>query len=211
LGTLLISAINRIESLITTKNMCTKIKWIPGHKNIRGKETVDRAAKQAARSKGEDMATPRSTHKPLKSARSVLIKRIAAHDWDTSWKSEACNAKQLHRITSKPNVTQGVKLYKTVSAWHQTAQLARLRTGHCSPNQYLHRFGIEESTMCECGNGAIESVQHYLLHCPRYEMQRAKLARKVGIGGLWMEKLLGYPEMIQSTLEYVRETRRFRF
>src|SRR5271155_1547288 len=32
--------------------------------------------------------------------------------------------------------------------------LARLRTGHCSLNQYLHRFGIEESPLCSCGNGA---------------------------------------------------------
>jgi hypothetical protein len=27
--------------------------------------------------------------------------------------------------------------------------------------------------------------------------------KEVGIGGMWIEKLLGYPEMIQYTLKYV--------
>jgi hypothetical protein len=37
------------------------------------------------------------------------------------------------------------------------------------------------------------------------------LAKKIGIGGMWVEKLLGYPEMVGYTPEYVKETRRFKF
>jgi hypothetical protein len=65
--------------------------------------------------------------------------------------------------------------------------------------------------MCDCSSGAIETVEHYLLHCPKYERQRAKLMKKAGIGGMWIEKLLGYPEIIRHTLEYVKETGRFKF
>ena len=66
--------------------------------------------------------------------------------------------------------------------------------------------------MCNRGSGTIKNIQHYLLHCPRYERQHAKLTKEVGIGGLWIERLLRYPEIIQTTiLEYVRETRRFKF
>jgi len=50
-----------------------------------------------------------------------------------------------------------------------------------------------------------------LLNCPTYDEQRAKLTKKVGIGGTWIEKLLGYPELIKHTLKYVEETKRMPF
>ena len=59
--------------------------------------------------------------------------------------------------------------------------------------------------------GSIENVEHYLLNCPTYDEQRAKLTKKVGLGGMWIEKLLGYPEFIKHTLKYVEETRRMPF
>ena len=108
--------------------------------------------------KGEDGTIQKSTHKPLKSVRSVLIKPIITHKWNTSWKSQTHDAKQLCRITNQPNVTQGIKLYKAINTWHQATQLARLRTGHCSLNQFLHQFGFEESRMCDYGSGAIENI-----------------------------------------------------
>jgi hypothetical protein len=128
----LISAINAIESLTNTRNMRVEIKWIPGHKDIEGNETVDKATKQAAKSKGEDPTIPKSTHKPLKSARSVLIQRTTTYDWNTLWKSQMHNAKQLRRITNKPNVAYGTKLYKAITTRRQAAQLARLRSTYWS-------------------------------------------------------------------------------
>jgi hypothetical protein len=119
------------------------------------------------------------------------------------------DAQHLRRIITKPNTVYGTKLYKGIPRRH-AAQLARLRTGHCGLNQYLHRFGHADSPLCDCGNAANEIVNHYLLDCPRYDRQ-AKLTRKVGVGGMRMEKLLGYREMVGDTLEYIMETRRFDF
>src|SRR5579859_5805458 len=42
---------------------------------------------------------------------------------------------------------QSTKIYKSITKRNDVTQIARLRTGHCSLNQYLHRFGIEESPM----------------------------------------------------------------
>ena len=210
---ILISTIHKIQSLVTTRNMTIKIEWVPGHENIHGNEEADKAAKEAAQSKGDDVNIPRSTYRPLKSARSINIKREIADDWDQAWQSQAPrDAKQLRRITSEPYTVRGSKLYNAVTLTrHEVAQLARLRTGHCSLNQYLHRFGHSESPRCKCDSGAIESVEHFLLHCSKYDKQRSRLVRKVGVGGMWMEKLLGYQSMIRHTLEYVQETGRLTF
>jgi len=142
---------------------------------------------------------------------SMVIKQLIYQDWKTSWETQNHDTRQLRCITKKINTSSGIKLYKNITNPRQAAQLARLRTGHCALNQYLYRFGHEESPMCDCDSGAIESVQHYLLYCPKYERQHAKLMKKVGIGGMWVEKLLGYPEMVEHTLEYVRETKRLKF
>jgi ribonuclease HI len=210
----LISAITKIQALVDERQMIIEIIWVPGHEDVAGNEKADEAAKEAAKSEGNDPSIPRSSHKPLKSARSVCIKREVTDDWNESWESQAPNrdAKQLRQITKKPNVLRGKKLYNTIAlSRHQTAQLARLRTGHCSLNQYLHRFGHAESPMCECGSGAIENVKHFLCHCPRYDRQRAKLVKKVGVCGMRIEKLLGRPRMIRHTLRYVEETGRLPF
>jgi hypothetical protein len=65
--------------------------------------------------------------------------------------------------------------------------------------------------MCECGSGAIENIEHFLIPCPRYDRQLAKLAKKVGVDGMWIEKLLERPRMTGHTLKYVDETGRFSF
>src|SRR5579859_2960008 len=204
---ILISVLEKIE---TVKALIPNIAlvWIPGHMNIAGNEKANKAARDAAKSKTPDV---NFIHKPLKSSRSNIINQTTKRDWLNAWKNGKDNAKQLRRITTKVQDQESKKLYNSIANRISLAQLARLRTGHCSLNQYLHRFGIEESPLCECGNGAIENVEHYLLHCPRYDRQRSKLRKKVGIGGMRIEKLLSYPEFINSALEFVKETGSFQF
>ena len=111
----------------------------------------------------------------------------------------------------KAQAQNGLAVYNSIDNRSQAVQIARLRTGHCSLNQYLHRFNIENSSECSCGNGSEETVEHYLLHCPNYDKEREKLFKRVGIDGMWIEKLLGHPKLIPKTLEYIKETKRFKF
>jgi len=52
---------------------------------------------------------------------------------------------QLRPIINYPDAIPSIKLYKVFSSRRAAAQLARLRTGHCSLNQFLHGFGFVES------------------------------------------------------------------
>jgi hypothetical protein len=193
--------------------MAIEIIWVPGHVNVEGNEKADEAAKEAARSEGNGMIA-RSIHQPLKSARSLCILKEIMEEWEESWQSQAPNrdSKLLRRITKDPNIPRGKKLYNNIAlSKHHTALLSRLHTGHCSLNVYLHRFGHAESPLCECNNGAIETVEHFLLHCPRFDKQRMQLVREVGVCGMRIEMLLGHRVMIRHTLKYVDGTRRLHF
>src|SRR5271169_797062 len=196
-----------LESLQEQKpDLKVSIIWIPGHMDIPGNEKADEEAKKAATST-QSRRTP-FNHNPLKSARNRTVKEKSNREWEQAWKNRNHNSRFLRRITTKPNVEKGPKLYNCITKRGQISQLARLRTGHCPLNQYLHRFNIEDSPLCECGSGAIETVEHYLLLCNRYDKERAALIAKVGVGGMWIERLLGHPKLIGHTLEFVKSTKR---
>ena len=63
--------------------------------------------------------------------------------------------------------------------------------------------------MCECKEGK-ETVEHFLLKCGRYERERDKLRRDVGVEGMRIAKLLGDPELVRSTITFIEDTRRFK-
>ena len=65
--------------------------------------------------------------------------------------------------------------------------------------------------MCGCGSGTIENMEHFLIHCLQYERQYARLRKQVGIGGMWIEKLLGDPELVQYMLDFIKNIKRFDF
>jgi len=57
--------------------------------------------------------------------------------------------------------------------WDQCVTVAQLHTGH-SPllAAYLHCIGRRDSATCPHGNGADETVEHLVLHCPAHVQAR---------------------------------------
>ena len=59
-------------------------------------------------------------------------------------------------------------------------------------NDQLHKWGLNDSNSCECGEP--KTVQHYLLTCTRYEEQREILRKRLvettGVPYLDLELLL---------------------
>ena len=168
------SILDNVESLQQQRPELTfSIVWIPGHEDIPGNEEVDAEAKRAAQP-GCTLGDP-FTHPPMKSARNATTQARIKMQWTKEWQEGKEDSKQLRGISKRPMVESGSKLYARIPTRTQLAWLARLRTGHCSLNHYLHRFGKIESPQCPCGEG-IETVAHYLLVCNIRSMrQRERL------------------------------------
>ena len=60
--------------------------------------------------------------------------------------------------------------------------MARLRTGHCSLNKYLHRFNIIYDPNGE-GEQGHETVEQYLLRCGLYEEESGQIEEQGGNQG----------------------------
>ena len=177
------------------------IEWVPGHKNIEGNEKADQAAKTAA--------TPNSisSNITMKSAQNRSIQSMAKTKWEAEWRTGRENARRLRNMSQYPDTTTGPKLYEALQRKHAVC-IARLRTGHCHLNEYLHRFNIIETAECECG-AEKETIDHFLLNCEMYDEERDELRRKVGVHGMRTSTLLGDKNIIRNTVDYIEKTGRF--
>jgi len=179
------------------------ITWIPGHSEIEGNEKADKEAKKAAKN---STAGRLFTHRPLRSARAMRIKTEAQKQWLNVWNSNTTTAHALRRITKTEGSKVGTKFYNRFSNRKSATTLARLRTGHCGLKQYQYRFNLVDSPFCECGEGK-ETVEHYLLECILHAAARNELRKKVTIGEMRLDLLLGDPKLAKHTVDFVATTK----
>jgi hypothetical protein len=60
---------------------------------------------------------------------------------------------------------------------HRLAQksaslIFQLRVGHALLNDYLYHYKITNSARCLACSDPYETVEHFLLHCPKYAHER---------------------------------------
>ena len=134
--------------------------------------------------------------------------RSSSKNMEQKWKENTKTARALRRITGRRGVKSGPKLYNEILNRNTVAKIVQLRTGHCGLNFHLHRLGITPSPYCECGSGK-ETVEHYLLECRKYNEQKRILKAKIRKGRISVARLVGDPRMLNTTIEYIRDTRRF--
>lgn len=69
------------------------------------------------------------------------------------------------------------------------AILAQLRKGYCMLNAYLFKIGQVDSELCECGNK--ETVEHFLLECPRWDAHRKRRWKQEELEELTVTRMRG--------------------
>jgi hypothetical protein len=101
----------------------------------------------------------------------------------------------------------------------QQILMSRLRVKNIDLNANLYQRNLKDTDQCDCNNGA-ETIEHFLLECTSYNVQRRKLfyhLRNINLL-LTAETLIKGNEnlsatdnnkIIMATIEYINETARF--
>ena len=144
--------------------------WTPGHAEVKGNEIADKLAKEAAKeAEILDIADSHITvtKQDIKTAARMMVMKKWQHRWDMSEHGryyyhfhEKINDKIQHDFPNK-------KIANIVN---------NLRSGYCL-NDYGHKICQNIDSTCECGER--ETVEHFVLHCKKYEESRQKLIQEL--------------------------------
>ena len=137
--------------------------WVPGHYNVEGNE---KAHQMAAETTVPGVAV---TAVPWLDAafKSAILRRSPQTSGKCQLERPWKTGKYLQQIDAALPGTHVRKLYDTLTR-REAQVLAQLRTGHSRLRGFLAKLGFEDSPACECGE-RVETVRHFLLHCPRYQ------------------------------------------
>ncbi|KAF5326184.1 hypothetical protein D9611_000176 [Ephemerocybe angulata] len=86
-------------------------------------------------------------------------------------------------------------------------RIAQVRTGHAYSGEFRPRFSFDEPHTCPCDNSTIESREHVLAHCPRFERWRQPL-RDVS-RGIALSEILGKVDGIAALEAFLRASGAF--
>jgi ribonuclease HI len=191
------------------------VRWTAGHIGIEGNESADREAKAAAEGDSSGrFQLPKYLWKPVKMGTSA-IKQDYNKRSNEGWKEEWI-ASDSYKWLKMPNtVSPASKKFLLLTSddripKQKSSLLFQLRVGHAPLNDYLFRFKKVESARCPaCGN-ARESVDHFILKCPKYEHERWPLLRQARDLTPKLEHILSDPKLVIPLLNYIDATERFK-
>ena len=95
------------------------------------------------------------------------IRNMLERTWSKEWQ-ELSKGSRTQKFFKRPSDAS------VLQADHLPHELTQILTGHCMLNQLLHRINRLSSPQCSCGSPE-ESVEHYLLQCPKFESNRRGL------------------------------------
>ena len=170
--------------------------WVPAHVGIEGNERADALAKDAT---GEEQNLPLTTMDA-----NYLTSQFCRELWKIEYQSIKPDS------FYKTFWPEAVKTQESTTLSRRYSRIFfRITTGHCGLNQHLHRIGKHENGLCElCGTE--ETMEHFILKCPRYENHRQTLLQAITRHGVEpdLSKIFQNPYTHTLLAEYVILTRR---
>ena len=209
--------ISKIQYMVWNLNQNNRVilHWVKGHCNITGNELADRAANLGH-------SNNRSELFPLgREEYTSLLKCKFKTYWNNYWQQ---NVSLTGKGTFLKNIRESLSAPNIIDfplKRREHVVLSRLRIGHAATKMYLYRFRIgqsDEEEQGECEFCALpDTIEHYLLHCNRFQTARARLKsqiRLIGIHDFNIKTLLGGDpnhyrsvfQILSASLQFIRET-----
>ena len=190
-----------------------RLRWIPSHSGIKGNEEADKLAKTSVG------ALPNHKFSRLASLQKRDIQKEIRMRWKEEW-DKSPQGQHLRKIDSAIPGPHVRKLYDHLPR-HRTSLLTQLRIGHTWLRSYQKRIGKSDSDKCECG--AIETIIHVLVDCPRLREPRTQLRQKIKERFNSLSTMLGgrkpgsdgkrvsiTVDELQAVLDFAEQSGRFR-
>ncbi|XP_045126267.1 uncharacterized protein LOC123513261 [Portunus trituberculatus] len=162
--TFLVHSIQRTLLQLPTMGWGVTLQWVPSHSGIRGNEVADAAAKM-----GLSEVNITLLPLPLSTAK-CIISRKCHSTWDTSLNTALLTTSLgQYRCNSSPQpwMRQQSRVLDVA--------LTRLRLGHTRLTAHLHRLHLSPDPYCPWCRTVPETIEHFLLHCPRFHSHRVVL------------------------------------
>ena len=158
-----------IEILILCTNLSFKgtqvyFEWIPSHCGIPGNEVADQAAKHALKNPCIEIS-----NKLNRKEFNCQIRKYCYNKWQLKWDVTDSPLKKVQQ-----NVCKTYYCSPTMNNRRAESIIHGLRMGNLGLNENLFKMKKHESGLCE--NCAVpETVEHFLIHCPKYIIARSLL------------------------------------
>ncbi|XP_063601635.1 uncharacterized protein LOC134777703 [Penaeus indicus] len=188
-----------ILSLMENKHKIM-IQWIPAHKNIKGNEIADLAAK-TAHNINETFNITKDISNVIKE-----IKNKSLKNWE-EYLTNALNTKNYYLKNTSPQPWTRSKNRKLDTC------ITRIKTKHTRLKHHLHRIKIETDPFCRWCLNQEETVEHIFLHCPRFNSNRVVLLealKKIKISNPNVKQLITGEDLPEDQKYYIlRHTKIF--
>ena len=137
--------------------------------------------------------------------------------WNRTWISNTDMTRKglfLRNIRDKFRQSIPINLRKR----KEEVALHRLHIGHAGVNKHLFRFNMREDYVCDTCN-VDDTIEHFMLHCSKYERQREHLRVQLNLLGvpcLTLKAILAgdsehssvHRSILREVIRYLRSTER---
>jgi ribonuclease HI len=189
-------------------------RWLAGHLGFTGNEDADKEAKSAAEGKSSDKQDLLPyLCKPLGHSLSAIRQKhndSIKHKWAVTWIASPRYCKLCFCDLLMPSSQKYLKHISNPGLSRVNAsRVFQMRVGHMPLNYYLHKFKRVDSPHCPACRHPSKTVEHFLLHCPKYMHEQWPIISQNHGSVPKLAKLLTSAKLLLPLATYMEATGRF--